>query len=511
MVGCASSSDAARPAPSTRRSTTTTTAPVPTTTTTEPAGDPAPLVWAPCGGSIECATLTVPLDYAHPRVATIPVALNRQRATNPSQRIGSLVINPGGPGEAGTALLGRDLGALTPSVRARFDVVEMDPRGVGNSGGFRCQDDTEAHGSGAGTKVDPVPVTPEGRAALVAADRGYAQACAKAAGPYLGFIGTSSVARDLEQLRKALGDEKLTFLGMSYGTLLGATYADLFPTHLRALVLDGVIDPALPSYELWMAQATGFQQQLDAFFGWCGSGCAWQPGIPLPDALDRLVQRLRAQPLDAGNGAVVGVSELYTTLFSRLYSRSRWPSLASALGAAERGDGGAVLSITRSYLGENTGATINPDASNAINCLDHPVETDVSKYAALAFGSVARARHFGPYLAWAGVMCATWAAKSTPRSPSDRRTGCAPDPGDRNHERSGHSVRLGAERRVEPRAGSAAHPQRHRARRAALELVCAGSGGQLSGQSRAAGAGDRVLVSRCCAAFRRRRWRCRGT
>jgi pimeloyl-ACP methyl ester carboxylesterase len=414
LVGCDNSSNAARSITSSRRTTTTTTA-APTTTTTEPVDNPAPLAWAPCGGSTECATLKVPLDYAHPRAATIPIALNRHRATNPSQRIGSLVINPGGPGEAGTALLGRDLGVLTSTVKQRFDVIEMDPRGVGNSGGFRCNGgagDPNVVGAGTGAKVDPVPVTPEGRKILVDADRGYAQACARAAGPYLGFIGTTSVARDLEQLRKALGDEKLTFLGISYGTLLGATYADLFPNRVRALVLDGVIDPALPTFELWMAQAAGFQQQLDAFFAWCGRGCAWQPGIALPDALDRLIQRLRAQPLKVGS-SIVGVSELYTTLFSRLYSRSRWSSLASALGAAQRGDGAAVLSITRSYLGENAGATINPDASNAINCLDHPVETDISKYDGLAVQAVGRARHFGPYLAWAGLMCATWGAPAT--------------------------------------------------------------------------------------------------
>lgn len=406
-VGCNGGDDSSQTSRRSQPATTTTVAP-PTTTTTEPAPDPPPLVWNPCGGN-ECATLTVPLDYAHPRAATIPIALVRRRATDPAHRIGSLVINPGGPGEAGTQLLGRDLGVLTPTVKARFDIVEMDPRGVGNSGGLHCSDPGTG-GSGTGAKVDPVPVTPAGRTALIDADRGYAQACAQRAGALLGRIGTTDVARDLDQLRKALGDERLTFLGISYGTLLGATYADLYPTHVRALVLDGVIDGALPSFELWMAQAVGFQQQLDGFFAACGSSCAWQPGIPLPDALDRLIQRIRAQPLPAGNGAIVGVSELYSALFSRLYSRSRWGSLGQALGAAERGDGGPILDITRSYLGETSGSTINSDASNAINCLDHPVDTDVTHYPALAAQAALRARHFGPYLAWAGAMCATWEA-----------------------------------------------------------------------------------------------------
>lgn len=424
MAACDGGSEASRPTTTTRLTSTTTVPP--TTTTTEPVGDPAPVVWTPCGGSIECATLTVPLDYAHPLDATIAISLNRQRATDPARRIGSLVINPGGPGEAGTALLGRDLGVLTPTVKQRFDIVEMDPRGVGNSGGFRCNEGDPGSGdSGTGTKVDPVPTTPEARSILVDADRAYAQACARAAGPFLGHIGTMDVARDVEQLRKALGEERLTFLGISYGTLLGATYADLFPTHVRALVLDGVIDPALPTFELWMAQATGFQQQLDAFFASCAGGCAWRPGIPLADALDRLIQRVRTQPLSAGNGAVVGVSEIYTALFSRLSSRSRWSSLASALGAAERGDGGPILSITRSYLGETPGATINPDASTAINCLDHPVETDVDTYDVLAVQAVGRARHFGPYLAWAGLLCSTWQARPT-REPHPVRAPGAP-------------------------------------------------------------------------------------
>jgi pimeloyl-ACP methyl ester carboxylesterase len=412
LVACDGSGDReARPTTTTRPAPSTTTAP--TTTTTEPPPDPAPLAWAPCGGGDECATLPVPVDYRHPRNATLPVSLRRRPATDPATRIGSLVLNPGGPGEAGTQLLGRDLGVLGPSVRQRFDVIEMDPRGVGNSGGFRCNPDGSTDsGAGTGEKVDPVPTTPQAKAALVTADRGYAGACAEGAGVLLGYIGTTDVARDLEQLREALGERQLSFLGMSYGTLVGATYADLFPTHLRALVLDGVIDPSLPSFELWMTQAEGFQQQLDAFFASCGTGCAWRPGIPLPDALDRLIQRLRT-PMAAGSGAVVGVSELYTALFSRLTSRSRWSSLASALGAAERGDGSQILSLTRGYLGDAPGSTINPDASSAINCLDHPVDRNVAAYDGLATQAATRSRHFGPYFAWAGLMCATWRATPT--------------------------------------------------------------------------------------------------
>jgi hypothetical protein len=129
--------------------------------------------------------------------------------------------------------------------------------------------------------------------------------------------------------------------------------------------------------------------------------------------MDRLIQRLSAAPIPAGNGAVVGVSELYSALFSRLASPSRWSSLAQALGAAERGDGAPILAITRSYLGEAPGSTINADASSAINCLDHPVDTDVGNYDALAAQARLRVRHFGPYMAWAGLVCAVWDAPPT--------------------------------------------------------------------------------------------------
>src|SRR5262249_50750283 len=147
----------------------TTTTAAPTTTTTEAPPDPAPLAWTPCGGN-QCATLTVPLDYAHPRAPTIGIALPPHPPPAPAQRTGSLVVNPGGPGEAGTQLLKRDLGVLPAGVEQRFDVVEMDPRGVGNSGGVRCSDPATS-GAGSGAKVDPVPVTPAGRTTLVDADR----------------------------------------------------------------------------------------------------------------------------------------------------------------------------------------------------------------------------------------------------------------------------------------------------------------------------------------------------
>ena len=377
---------------------------------------------------------------------------------DPAQRIGSLVINPGGPGEAGTRLLGRDLGVLAPAVKQRFDVIEMDPRG-GQQRRHQLQSRAR-RGPPARTPArrwTRSPSRPPNAARSSTPTGATRDACAQAAGPLLGFIGTTDVARDLEQLRKAVGDEKLTFLGMSYGTLLGATYADLFPTHLRALVLDGVIDPSLPSFELWMAQAVGFQQQLDAFFASCGSGCAWRPGIALPDALDRLTQRLRTQPLAVG-GATVGVSELYSALFSRLYSPSRWSSLAAALAAANAVTADRSCRSRAATSARRRRSTINSDASSAINCLDHPVDPNPDSYPALAtqadgaFTGVRSVPRVGrPPVRDVG-------SRTDPTAASRARTRRAARPRDRYDERPGNALRVGAERRVDVRRRECCSP-----------------------------------------------------
>ena len=379
------------------------------------------------------------------------ISLNREPATDPAHRIGSLVINPGGPGEAGTQLLGRDLGVLTPAtpsngstssrwIHAASATAVASDCNDGDTGRPR----TARHRRQSRSRSDHARRR-EPRSSPPTA--GTRQACARAAGPLLGFIGTTDVARDLEQLRKAVGDERLTFLGISYGTLVGATYADLFPTHVRALVLDGVIDPSLPTFELWMAQAVGFQQQLDAFFASCGSGCAWRPGIPLARRA-RPAHATRPHAAAPGRGAIVGVSELYTALFSRLYEplalglarRRRWAP-RSTVTAARSCRSPAATSAT-------PGATINADASNAINCLDHPVDTDLSQYDALAAQAAARARALRsvPRVGRGDVRDVAGTADA-PAPSGDARRAHRPTLVIGTTNDAGDAVRVGAERR----------------------------------------------------------------
>ncbi len=214
-----------------------------TTTTTFPPAPPiTPLSWSACNGGLQCATLVVPLDYADPRGPTIPIAAARHPAEVPTARIGSLVIDPGGPGVSGIDDMANELSALTPQLLDDFDIVLFDPRGVERGDPVTCG---EKPGSPPTTLSDPVPTTPSQEAATIAGLKPFAAACERASANVLPHVGSVDVARDMDRLRAALGDSGLTYMGQSYGSLLGLTYAALFPTHVRAMVLDGVIDPAL--------------------------------------------------------------------------------------------------------------------------------------------------------------------------------------------------------------------------------------------------------------------------
>ncbi len=383
-----------------------------------------PVAWSPCG-SLQCGSVTVPLDYTHPGGTTIQIAVARHPAELPAQRIGSLVINPGGPGASGIDDLPNELRALDPAVLDRFDIVSFDPRGVDRSSPVRC-----SPGSGVGTSsgttpapgVDPVPTTPSARHALLSNDRAFAAQCEQYSGAVLPFVGTVDAARDLDRIRAALGDSQLTYIGHSYGTLLGATYAELYPTHVRAMVLDGAIDPALTTTAYATEQAVSLETALGSFFTWCAghAGCAWRPSGDPTAALLGLIDASRSQPLTVGSGTA-GPAELYDALLAGLESQTSWPTLAAALQAAADGNGAPAVAMSDRY---ETGSSPNAaEAEQAIDCLDHPVNRDPSSYTGLAAAIGSSAPVFGPLLAWGLLGCATWPALPT-RSPSP-----ASDPG----------------------------------------------------------------------------------
>ena len=290
------------------------------TTTAAPAPPPVtPIDWSPCDGGLQCGTLVVPLDYADPKGPTIPIAVARHPAEDPAARIGSLVMDPGGPGVSGIDDMANELSVLTPGLLADFDIVMFDPRGVERSDPVTCG---ETPGAPPTTLSDPVPTTPSQEAATIAGLKQFAAACEKASANVLPHVGSADTARDMDQLRAALGDSGLTYMGQSYGSLLGLTYAALFPTHVRAMVLDGVIDPALTFNQMTQGQATGFENVLDSFFAWCtaSSACAWRPAGDPTTALLAQIAAGAAAPVPAGGGRVAGPGELSDAVLDGLYA-----------------------------------------------------------------------------------------------------------------------------------------------------------------------------------------------
>jgi len=418
LAGCAPlpGTTSAAPVPASAPSTPPTT-PAPTTTTST-LPPPGPVQWSTCG-AYQCGTVPVPLDYARPGGATIEIALIRHPAEVSAQRIGSLVLDPGGPGVSGVDDMGNEMASLTPGLLDDFDIVMFDPRGVQRSDPVSCNPPASAATTTttapatSGTGADPVPQTAAARQALIASFRAYAVACEQASGPVLPYVGTVQAAQDLDRIRAALGDATLSYMGQSYGTLLGATYAGMFPTRVRAMVLDSAVDPALTSNQMVLAQATGFEQSLDEFFTWCAgsASCPWRPSGDPTAAVLALIQESRQQPLAAGDGGAVGPGQLYDALLDGLYARSDWARLGEALAGAAAGNGAPALAMSSGYT--TNGSSNGADAGTAISCLDHPVSPDLAIYPALAAADGAAAPVFGPLLAWGQAGCAVWPVPPT--------------------------------------------------------------------------------------------------
>jgi pimeloyl-ACP methyl ester carboxylesterase len=396
---------AAAPAAAKKRSTPTTT----TTTTWPPLPATSTTVsWSDCGSGFECGTLPVPVDWRVPAGEQLPLALVRRPAELPDQRIGALVINYGGPGQGGVDYLPRVWSRLPTPIRARFDLVSWDPRGTGASRPVDCVDNASLDES---MNLPPVPDTAESLAGVRAYNDDFARGCTARSGAYAGQVGTRNTARDLEAIRRALGEPKLTYLGYSYGTVVGATYAQMFPSAVRAMVLDGPADWWAPRLDYVYAQAQGFKQALDAFLASCGPTC--------PSLLDGLIARVASGPLPASyvrNGVtragVLTSSSLEVGVVSALYDLRAWPSLTSALrSAAVDGWGGPLLAMADQYFQRSTDGTYSSivEANAVINCVDHPERTAPTPAQELA--DVTRFQAALP--PWGG----NWAVASCPGMP----------------------------------------------------------------------------------------------
>lgn len=377
------------------------------------------LKWRDCGVTgFECATLRAPLDYAKPDGEQIELAVSRVRATGPGKRLGSLLVNPGGPGGSAVGYLQGYAGIGYPApVRARYDMVAVDPRGVARSEPVECltgpQMDTF-------TQVDQTPDDSAEINALSAAFKKFSAGCAKKSGTILPHVSTIETARDMDILRAVLGDEKLSYVGASYGTFLGATYAELFPDRVGRLVLDGAMDPSLPAIDLNRDQTGGFETAFRAF----AADCIQKPDCPLGtesvpaagEALKRFFRDVDADPVPTGESRELGESLATTGVIAAMYDEGAWPQLREALTQAIGGDGSGLLVLADSYYErEADGTYANLMFANAaVNCLDLPPAyagpADVPK----AVPSFEKASPiFGRGLAWAALNCTSWPTPPT--------------------------------------------------------------------------------------------------
>lgn len=377
------------------------------------------LVWTACGGSFQCSKLTVPLDYAAPSGTTIKLALLRLRTTNLAGRIGSLVINPGGPGASGVDFARAARAVLDDPVRARYDIVGFDPRGVGQSDPVECLNDKQTDTFIA---ADGTPDTPAEVAQSAQLAQQFAASC-KARSPQIyAHISTRDTVNDMDVLRAALGDQKLNWFGFSYGTLLGATYADHFPTRVGRMVLDGAIDPSLTNVELIHGQAKGFELALHRFV----EDCDKQADCPLPQGtqagVDRIAQffaALDSKPLPTSDPKRPLTQALaQNAVASYLYfpSYGDWESLRFGLQAAFDGDGSTLLSMLDDRLSRNQAGhyTDNSTAAlYAISALDRPDRPGVAESAALAAQWTKEAPVFGAFTAWGILPYHYWDVPAT--------------------------------------------------------------------------------------------------
>nr|WP_092675988.1 alpha/beta hydrolase [Agromyces flavus] len=370
------------------------------------------LEWEPCG-QMQCATATAPLDWSAPETDSIELALVRQPARGEKQ--GSLLVNPGGPGASGYEFISESLGyAVGPRLQEHFDVVGFDPRGVGRSTPVTCFDDDAEKDAFLYGVIPAERGSDEWIAAARDANEDFGAACAHRTGELLANVDTESAARDLDLLRAIVGDEKLNYLGYSYGTLLGATYADLYPDKVGRLVLDGAVDPTTTLDEVNIAQSIGFEHALKGYLADClaSDECPFAGTVDeAADEVGRLLASVDASPLQGSDGRQLGADALVLAIIYPLYSPETWPYLSDMFESVMFGQADTALAFADGYNGRETDGTYRDnsvEAFRAINCLDNTYDDDVSSMRQRAAELAEAAPIIGPYFSFGDIGCANW-------------------------------------------------------------------------------------------------------
>lgn len=371
------------------------------------------LDWAPCdtgAAGFDCTYVNAPLDWENPADGEIEISVVRHQATGTS--MGSLLTNPGGPGGSGTSFILDSLSyAVGEELIDNYDVIGFDPRGVGDSTAVHCFDPEDMD-----SYLYDIPENPRGsdewEAELTERNKEFAEACEANSAGILPFITTINSARDMDLIRAVLGDKQLNYLGYSYGTFLGATYANLYPEKAGRLVLDGAIDPAVSGLDVGTTQALGFESALRAYM----QNCLDSDACPFNGTVDEAMSDLGAllasvdrTPLENGDGRMLGADSLMTGIIVTLYSEDSWPVLTQALDGALQGDPFAAFYLADAYNAREDGVYVDnsSEAFRAYNCMDYPVENDQAAEDA----SMAKIENGAPTIApyWSGPdSCEVW-------------------------------------------------------------------------------------------------------
>jgi pimeloyl-ACP methyl ester carboxylesterase len=379
---------------------------------------------------MQCTTAKAPLDWTNPSAGEIRLALIRHLATG--TRLGSLLINPGGPGASGYDFIRDSVDyAADKTLQASYDIVGFDPRGVGRSSAVTCyspaQMDSYLYDITPGVRGSD-----EWIAANVTTAKQFGQACAAKTGTLLSHVDTVSAARDLDLLRATLGDKKLNYLGYSYGTYLGTVYADLYPQKTGRLVLDGALDPASSNSEVNKVQAEGFESALRAYLKDClaHAHCPFSGTVADGMAtITALLASVEASPIRNGDGRELGANTLVTAIIYPLYDRASWTYLSRMFAAVMKGSAAFAFQLADAYNSRNDDGTYADNSTEgftAINCLDYTFNDNTAAMRQDAASLAKAAPVIGPYLSYGDISCANWPYKSTLKRGPIAAAGSAP-------------------------------------------------------------------------------------
>lgn len=372
------------------------------------------LEWTSCSVGMQCATATAPLDWEYPLRDSIDLALVRQQATG-GESTGSLLINPGGPGGSGVDFVADSVDyATSERLQESFDIVGFDPRGVNRSSAVSCYADPADFDEYIYGLVEGERGTDAWIDEVTEASAQFSRDCEEHTGELLGYVDTMSAARDLDLLRAILGDEKLNYLGFSYGTLLGAVYAELYPERTGRLVLDGAVDPTVSSFDLSATQAMGFESALRAYL----TECVGTVECPFRGSVDeamaevrRLLDSLDRSPILGPDGRQLGSNTMFTSIILPLYNADTWPALNDLFTEVMAGDAEYAFFLADFYYDreqDGTYANNSTEAFLAINCLDYPTDNDRATMRAEAVELEKLAPVFGHLMSYGGTGCAEW-------------------------------------------------------------------------------------------------------